>query len=277
MQGTDIFTDPRDGGVNLASTPAFLPATKFERVQNIPGLWEIHGDTEFQITEILMGMPMIFYDITLNDDGHQSQLPGVILSDEAENGMRCRLEYGVTNGGHDHQETEASISWKAARAQEIVDNFVEATDGIGLAGVLCGEGILGNPHMIKGRRFSTYAVCDDKFETWKTTDDYDDQWHTLRSLEFVPKFSTRMRLSAFAKDLDELMRKAQGASCVSYATRAKYPSLKRMGLAFRAMDGSFSFKVIANDWLLDETEKLRKAGQDKIVSRPGPGESVEGA
>lgn len=272
MKTTETSIDPRDGGVNLGRSPGFLPAPKLERVQNIAKLWKTHGGTEFQISEIIVGMPMKLYDISLDSDGRDSQLPGVILDDEAENGMRRRLRYGVTNGGNDHEETEASISWKAARKQRVLDYFSEDTSSIGLAGILYGEGILGNPHMMKGNWFATYAVCDDKFKTWKTTDDI-VEWH-MGPLEVVPKFSTRVRLSAFAKDLDELMKKAQGASCVSIAKRATYPSLKRKGLAFRALDGSFSFKVIANDWLLDETEKLRKAGQDKIVSRPGPDDCV---
>lgn len=218
---------------------------------------------------------MMFYDITSDTDDRYSQLPGFILDDEAENGMRCRLKYGVSNGDHDHEETAASISWKIAREQGILDKFVDVTASMGLAGVLCGEGISGNPHMIHGCRFYTYALCDDEFKMWKTTDDHDGEWDdSLKSLELVPKFATRVRLSAVAKDHDELLRRAQGASCVSDETRRKYPFLKRKGLMFRALDGSFSFKVIANDWLLSETEKLRKAGQDKIVSRPGPNDCV---
>lgn len=280
MWGAEISIDPRDGGVNLGRSPSFLPATKSERVQNIPDLWKTHGDTEFQITEILDGTPMMFYDIALDTDtdDRYSQLPGFILDDGTENGdgMRRRLKYGVSNGDHDHEETAASISWKAAREQGILDRFVNSTVGMGLAGVLCGEGILGNPHMIHGCRFYTYAVCNDEFKTWKATDDHDREWSggLLKSLEFVPKFATRVRLSAVAKDLNELMKRAQGASCVSDETRREYPPLKRKGLMFRALDGSFSFKVIANDWLLGETEKLRQAGQDKIVIRPGPGDCV---
>lgn len=128
---------------------------------------------------------MVFYDIILDTNGRSSKLPGVILDDEADNGIRCRLEYGVSNGDHDHEETEASISWKAAREQGILDKFLGETAGIGLAGVLCGEGISCNPHMIKGRRFYTYAVCNDEFETWKTTDDHDEEWDDLSSLELV--------------------------------------------------------------------------------------------
>lgn len=239
-------------------------------------MWKTHGDTEFQITEILDGKPMIFYYVTENSEHLQSKLPGVILDDEAENGVRHRPTYGVSVRDHDYEETEASISWKAVREQKIMDEFLaEAERNVGLAGVLCGANIAGNPLMVTGHRFYVYAICDDDFETWETTDERDDEWAgNLAKLVHVPKFATRVRLSAFAKDLDELMKKAQGASCVSYATRDQYPSLKRKGLAFRSLDGSFSFKVIANDWLLDETEKLRKDGQDKIVSRPGPDDCV---
>lgn len=219
---------------------------------------------------------MIFYYLTEDSEDLQSQLPGVMMEDEVENGVHHRPRYGVSIRDHDYEETEASISWKAVRKQGITGEFLADEEcNVGLAGVLCGANIAGKPLMVNGHRFYVYAVCDDDFKTWKTTDDHDDEWaRHLATLEHVPKFATRVRLSAFAKDLDELMKKAQGASCVSYETRIEYPSLKRKGLAFRALDGSFSFKAIANDWLLDETEKLRKAGQDKMVSRPGPGDCV---
>lgn len=219
---------------------------------------------------------MIFYDVKDDFEDFHPDLPGVILDDEAENGIRQRLTHGVSSGSHDYKETEASTSWKAVRQQGIIGNLVNKTeDNFGLAGVLCGPNISGNSLMIDSHRFYVYAVCGEEFETWETTDGHDDDWgDLLDTLECVPKFSTRVRLSAFAEDLDELMKKAQGACCVSDATRKKYPSLKRKGLAFRALDGSFSFKAIANDWLLEETEKLRKAGRGKIVSRPGPNDCV---
>lgn len=218
---------------------------------------------------------MIFYDVAYHkgfEDFH-SQLPGVIMDDEAENGVRQRPTYGVSIGGHDYEKTESSIGWTAVREQGILGDFLH-TDGMGLAGVLCGEGISGNPLMIQGHRFYIYAACDDKFKVWETTDG--GEWPgLLELLERVPKFATRVRLSAFAKDLDELLKKAQGASCVSNETRQKYPSVKRKGLAFRTLDGSFSFRVIANDWLLDETERLPKAGGHRIAIRPGPNDCVD--
>lgn len=220
---------------------------------------------------------MTFYDITYHEgrDDFRSQLPGVLMTDEAENGLRCRETYGVAIGDHDCEETENSIGWKALREQGFLDKFLDQPElnGMGVAGVLCGDGISGNPLKINGHRFYAYALCVNGFRTW-TTLEREGLTRCVRLAEWVPKFATRVRLSAFAKDFDELMKKAQGASCVSDETRKEYPSLKRKGLAFRTPDGSFSFKVIANDWLLDETEKLRKAGEDQIVSRPGPNDWV---
>lgn len=130
-------------------------------------------------------------------------------------------------------------------------------------------------HMLEGRRFYTFSECDEKFKTWVPLDGREwrpsDQW-----LEPVPRFAQRVRLSGFAKDMDELMMKAQGtARSAGWEGCRGGPYLKRKGLVFRALDGSFSFKVIANDWLLDETEKLREASKDdKIVCRPGPNDCV---
>lgn len=246
------------------------------RVQDAPKLLLFFRDTEFEITEILDGSPMTFYDVTCHEHLEKKmrfELPGVIMDDEAENGVRHRREYGVSLGDHDYEETETSIGWKALREQGTLDEFREQTSGIGLAGVLCGPGISGNPYKIEGHRFYTYAVCGDAFDKWEPAE-HGGWANMLKSAERVPRFSARVRLSAFAKDLDELMKKAQGASCLSDETREKYPSLRRKGLAFRTLDGSLNFKVIANDWLLDQTEKLRKASEDTIVSRPGPNECV---
>lgn len=248
-----------------------MPPDISERVQNIPQLWQKYGNFEFEITEILDGVPMKFYDVTKhrNLEDMRLRLSGVIMTDETENGLRHRLTYGVSVAHLDYEETETSIGWKAVREQGTLDDVLGKTGGMGVAGVLCGEGISGNPYKIKGHGFYTYAVCDKEFETWDPADPH-KLAGLLKSSERVPMFSARVRLLSFAKDFDELMKKAQGASCLSDETRKEYPSLRRKGLAFRTMDGSFDFKVIANDWLLDQTDKLRKAGEDRIVRRPGP-------
>ncbi|KAI3397176.1 hypothetical protein diail_11150 [Diaporthe ilicicola] len=269
---------PIDGGISLGRPPSFLPTTKAERAQNITDLWKTHGDTEFQITEILDGIPMIVYDVEGTD--FDEELPGVIVDDtwptREGNGVHCRSFSGISSGNHDYAETKASTSWKVMREQGILADFMKRVGGVCLAGVLCGEDILDNPHNIEDRHFYAYAMADTEFKAFGTLDDNEAYRHrakwdsTLELPEHVPKLARRVRLSAFAHDMDELMEKAQGGSFVSDLKRMSGPPLKRKGLVFRALDGSFSFKVIANNWLLDETEKLRGAGEGEIVRRPGP-------
>lgn len=217
---------------------------------------------------------MIYYDMTKSTTGNEwKSMPGMHLGDGTEKSFSERPLYGVSIGEHDYKETESSMCWNAVKEQGMIGDIDEAGE-MTLAGVLYGEGIFGNPHMIEGRCFSFYSVWgdEDRRRLWMPVDSYSGP--SLNSVEPVPTFAERIRLSAFAKDLDELMTKAQGASCVSEVTKARHPSLKRKGLAFRSVDGKFSFRVLANDWLLEETETLRKAGQDGIVSRPGPNDCV---
>jgi hypothetical protein len=91
-----------------------------------------------------------------------------------------------------------------------------------------------------------------------------------RTFELVPIFSRQMRLSEFVQDLGELMTKAAGDSCIF---ENGGPRPKRKGLVFRALDGSYGFKVISNDWLLYQTQKLRKTRR-RARRRPGPFDAV---
>lgn len=203
------------------------------------------------------GMPMVYYDMR-EKHNNWITLPGVLMADGTDNSFCERPLYGISIGEHDYEETESSMGWEVVTKQGMIEDIGQYGN-LTLAGVLFGEGISGNPHMIKGRRFSFYSMWNDERRIWMALDNYSGP--SIKSVTQVPTFAQRIRLSAFAKDRDELMMKAQGASCVSEATKKTHPSLKRKGLLFRSLDGSFSFKVIANDWLLDETEKM--------VSRPG--------
>ncbi|KAM0819985.1 putative RNA ligase-domain-containing protein [Seiridium cardinale] len=53
---------------------------------------------------------------------------------------------------------------------------------------------------------------------------------------------TRSKLGDFAKDVGELLHKAEGKG-----VRGN----NREGLVLKALDNSFAFKVIANNWLLE--------------------------
>lgn len=265
--------DRLDGGNDLGHPPTFLLDSTLERAQNLPNLWETDGDTEFQVTEMLDGMPMMVYHV--DEDGPEYlKLPGMLLDDNLVGSrFRKRSGSGISIGNHDYGETEDSTSWAAVRRQGIIDELEDylPRSQVALAGVLYGEGISGNPHEINGCRFYVYSMSDPRSMDWLTTEEIEEWRDKLDgTFQLVPIFARRIRLSAFAQNIDELMLKAEGGSCVFKQERPP----KRKGLVFTTLDGSFCFKVISNDWLLDETEKLRKAGEDKIVSRPGPGDCV---
>lgn len=263
-----ILSDHVDGGVDLGRPPSFLPNTKLERAQNLPDLWKTHRDTEFEITELLDGMPISVYRV--NEDGPEyMKLPGVLLDDRH---FRKRSGSGISIGDHDFGETEESRSWTVVRRQRIIDAMGGLLPGsqMVLAGVLCGVGISGNPHQIGGRRFYVYSISDASCMERFTMEEADEWRRKLRrTFQLVPAISRRIRLSAFAQSIDDLMMKAEGGS---FVTHERQPP-KRKGLVFRALDGSLRFKAVSNEWLLGETEKLREMGED-TRRRPGPNDCV---
>lgn len=271
---TDFWKDRLDGGIDLGRPPDFLPDTKLARAQNLANLWETHGDTEFQITEMLDGMPMIVYHVD-KDGPEYRKLPGMLLDDDlGRSTFRRRPGTGISIGNHDYAETEESKSWAALRRQEIIEElgFRDDQTQVVMLGVLYGEGISGNFHQVSGCRFDVYAVSDAHSKARFTIEETEEWREKFEgTFQFVPTFARRIRLLAFAQNIDELMMKAEGGSCVFETSDSP---TKRKGLVFKTLDGSFGFKAISNDWLLDETEKLREMGEDMIVSRPGPGDCV---
>lgn len=223
---------------------------------------------------MLDGMSMIVYHV--NEGGPEYfKLPGLLLDDTLGGSIYHRRSgTGICIGNHDYAETEDSKSWAVLRHQEIIEEleFQHNLTQVVMAGVLYGEGISGNFHQVNGCRFDVYAVSDAHSKARFTIEET-EKWRERfeGTFRFVPTFARRIRLSAFAENIDELMMRADGDSHVF--AQGKTPP-KRKGLVFKTLDGSFSFKAISNDWLLAETEDLRNMGEDMLVCRPGPKDCV---
>lgn len=235
----------------------------------MPNLWETHSDTEFEITELVDGMPILVYRV--NEDGPEYlRLPGMLLDDRL---FRKRSGSGISIGDHDYGEPEESTSWVAVTGQRIINELGDFLPGsqMVLAGVLCGVGLSGNPYKIVGRGLYVHSISDARCMKRFTMEEA-HEWRTKlrQTFQLVPTFSRRIRLSAFAQSIEELMMKAEGGSFVF--NHERQPP-KRKGLVFRALDGSLSFKAMSNEWLLDETDKLRKMDED-TRRRPGPNDCV---
>lgn len=271
----EYFADGFDGGRDLGRPPRFLLDGQLERAQNLPDLWKTHGNKEFEITEMLDGTPVTVYKVAENGFKYR-ELPGLLLDDS--NGLfRKRPAVGISIGAHDYEETKESSSWAVVRGQGVIDALagLGIFDQIVLAGVLCSTETLGNPGGIDGRLFYVHSMYDPRtprrFDTEKA-----GQWQRNLNWSFklVPTISRRMKLSAFAQNMDELMVKAGGDSFVTDRPgrkRKERQPRKRKGLVFRALDRSLNFKAISSDWLLDEARKFRELGED-ARRRPGPGD-----
>jgi hypothetical protein len=105
------------------------------------------GDTEFEITELLDGMPIMVYQVEMGE-GQYRLLPGVVVDDIGNLSLN-RPGLGISIGDHDYEENDQSWSWAALRKQGLINELADVRDGnkqIVLAGVLCGKGISCNPH-----------------------------------------------------------------------------------------------------------------------------------
>lgn len=138
----DYSPDRLDGGRDLGQQPWFLPDDRLERAQDLPDLWETYGDKEFEITELLDGVPIMVYQV--KHDGHYKDLPGMLV-DDSTGLIRKRSEIGISIRHHDYEETEDSSSWAVLRKQGVISTLrkYQQAEEVILVGVLCGRGILG--------------------------------------------------------------------------------------------------------------------------------------
>lgn len=230
-----------DYAASYGHSPCFFPQPGCDRAQNIILLFENYGNTVFQVTEKLDGVPMSVYYVNAESQWHTALPRGI-------DGLVDRPSYGICGRCKDYTKNDNSIFWKAAREQGIYEKLQRLKLNIAVQGELCGSSILGNSMGFpEGRHaFYVFGIWDIDKQAW---------WGAKRTLQFCDENGLnhapvlyRLKLSHFAKDVDELLAKAEGKGILGK---------NREGLIFRTMNNSFSFKVIANSWLLEY-------GKDKV-------------
>jgi len=152
-------------------------------------------------------------------------------------------------------ETEGNSFWKAAREQGIVDALLQLSikhgEEYAIQGELIGEGIQGNPEKLKGQRFYL-------FDIYSITHGYylkpDERYTVLEMLdemgadiEHVPIIDGDLRVAQAYDTIDDLLEYAEGPSL--------NPQTKREGLVFKSWESNFTFKAIANSYLLKHKDR----------------------
>jgi len=213
--------------------PGFLPKTDEERVQNMEEIIKRHVGEEFYVTEKLDGSSMTVY----KKDG--------LL--------------GVCSRNLELLETEGNTLWKLANRYSLKEHL---PDGFAIQGEAVGEGIQSNPLKLKGQDFFVYNVYD--FVNAKYLD-YD----AMRSfcddlnLETVPIIDAHFTLDEFYSNVPNLLTLADGVTYLNTNPETG-EGPRREGIVIRPVkeqrevirgtEQRFSFKVISNEYLLNEKE-----------------------
>ena len=218
-------------GMMKGNFPHFIPKTDQERCQNLrKDIFETHKDEIYEVTTKLDGSSMTVYV----KDG----------------------EIGVCSRNIDLKETEGNSFWKAAREQNIVDALLEISKDKGeeyaIQGELIGEGIQGNPEKLKGQRFylfDIYSITEGRYLKPHERYSIMDKMNIIYSadVEHVPFIDTVCGVTNEFVTIDDLLAFAEGPSL--------NPQTKREGLVFKSYDSDFTFKAIANSYLLKNKDR----------------------
>jgi len=217
-------------GMMKGNFPHFIPKTDQERCQNLrKDIFETYKDETYEVTLKLDGSSTTIYN--MYDD------------------------YGVCSRNIDLKETEGNSFWKVARDQNIIEPLRELCKekhcDYALQGELIGEGIQGNPEKLKGQRFylfDIYSMTEKRYMTPLERYAVLDQLKMLGAdVEHVPIIEPCFNLTEKFSTVDDLLEFAEGASL--------NPQTKREGLVFKSFKSDFTFKAIANSYLLKHKDR----------------------
>jgi RNA ligase (TIGR02306 family) len=217
-------------GTMKGNFPHFIPKTDQERCQNLrKEIFETHKDEIYEVTVKLDGSSTTIYV----KDG----------------------EVGVCSRNIDLLETEGNSFWKAVREQNIIEPLLQLSKEKGeeyvLQGELIGEGIQGNPEKLKGQRFYLFDIysitCGEYFKANVRYSILDKLKMLGADVEHVPIVDTDVRVAQAYDSIDDLLEFAEGTSL--------NPQTKREGLVFKSWESDFTFKAIANSYLLKHKDR----------------------
>ena len=195
--------------------PSFIRKTDQERVQNLPNIIADSDGVVFEVTVKLDGTSMTVF--------HNAGTVGV-----------CGRRFQFTS---DNTNSLCSV----ARELAIPEQLIQLGRNIAVQGELMGPKIQGNQERLTTHQFLVFDVWDIDNQRLMSARERGD---IVRSLGLQP---VTLLHSAFSIPrtwtVDDLLQMADGPSLT--------PSVAREGMVFKAVDGSTSFKVISNAWLVE--------------------------
>jgi len=211
--------------------PAFIPKTDEERIQNLAK--ELKYDYAGKL-------------VIEREKLHGSSVTIYAKVDSAHDDLPSRLDFGICSRNfelHLHSaETNNYVKTGLPALHKLLTYCLDSKTSLALQGELVGPGVNGNPYALPELTIRFFTAYDIN-EKYRYTDK--ELMHLLADLELEPcPFISFTELSS---DMDEVITQADAKSALN-------PKYDREGKVVRAIDSSFSFKVISNKWLLKEKD-----------------------
>lgn len=209
--------------------PSFIPRTDEERIQNLAK--ELKYDWQGKdvvITEKLDGSSITIYC-------NRSVGSEELLFDTGICSRNLDLKLQGTEGHF--------IKTGSPYLERLLEYCHSTGRSLALQGEIIGPGIQGNPYKLSEHKIYFFNVYDIDNRRRLTHDEAMEVFMQLEGIKSVPVLD----FPTLSYTMDELLTLADGESKL-------YKGTSREGIVVRALDGSFSFKVISNKWLLKEKE-----------------------
>ena len=215
----EVPLSPQLAGVAKGNFPSFIRKTDQERIQNCySDLVKTHKDAMFEATLKLDGSSMTVYF----KDG----------------------QFGVCSRNLELKETEDNTFWKVARKLNLEAAMRSYGKNIALQGELMGPGIQGNREGLPDHDFYLFDVWNIDEMQYMSPMETDDVCSDLEDfgakMSKVPFLGVDVPLSL---SLEQLIAASEIKSLNHDVAE---------GIVYRSMDGTVSFKVINNKFLLQE-------------------------
>jgi RNA ligase (TIGR02306 family) len=220
-------------GLVRGNFPSFIPKTDQERYQNLRTYQlEEYSDIPFEVSTKMDGSSMTVY-YNLGDFGVCSR--NMNLKDDAENNFK---ELGQVENTY----------WKVARNLGIREELTNIGLNIAIQGELCGPGIQGNSQNLENHDLFVFDVYDIDMQRYFTPMERHVFISNMRAKGINIQHVSLTLVGVF----DDKLFDADYIH--SLADEAKYNGMPAEGLVFKANDGKFSFKMISDQYLLNEKD-----------------------
>jgi RNA ligase (TIGR02306 family) len=211
-------------GISKGSFPSFISKTDQERIQNLSWVYEKEKGVAYEITEKYDGSSHTTY---FNAG-----------------------EVGVCSRNLNLKETDDNLYWKLARESGLINVLEQLEVNLAFQCELYGEGIQKNSKGIKGHKLAIFDIWNIDNQRYLGPGERRFMLGGLFALGVL-----NPELIHPARDLGEGMVPFEFSSFDEIQNAISEDPETKEGWVFKRHDGAFSFKVISNQYLLNQNER----------------------